>query len=234
MGGSIIFNQAPNGNAGTLWVNDSVGSSTQPLANYAKIVTPFDSTNTNVDTDTIADNIEIEVALNGGDAVVLAGVAIRLASLPPLVVDNTADTGVFDHTDGMTLREAINLANDFPGADQISFNLPAGQQTINVGQQLEITDPLTITGPGADLLTLDGQNNSRIFNITDTAGNVTLAGMTLIGGNHATGSGGAISSQAIGTLTISGSTLRGNSAANGGAIFGAEFSERWSPCLRAP
>ena len=48
--------------------------------------------------------------------------------------------------------------------------------------ELEITELLTVNGPGKDLLTIDAQQQSRIFNITAETGDFTIAGMTLTGG----------------------------------------------------
>ena len=73
------------------------------------------------------------------------------------VVSNTDDSG------RGSLRAAILLANDAPAsADTIDLTGVAGTITLTTGQ-LEITDALTITGPGADLLTLSGNDASRIF-----------------------------------------------------------------------
>src|SRR5262249_9738603 len=70
----------------------------------------------------------------------------------PLVVDSTADEDDGNYTAGdLTLREALALANAYPGADTISF-APAvfgTPQTITLGLgQLTINSDLTLTGPG--------------------------------------------------------------------------------------
>ena len=59
-----------------------------------------------------------------------------------------------------TLREAITLANATAAADTIDFAVTG---VIHIGSQLPtITAPLTINGPGAELLTIDaGQRRRR-------------------------------------------------------------------------
>jgi hypothetical protein len=73
-------------------------------------------------------------------------------------------------TDPGSLRDAILQANanaNGPGVvDVIEFQAGlAGQITLTTGE-LEITDDLIITGPGAGVLTVSGNDASRIFNMT--------------------------------------------------------------------
>ena len=99
------------------------------------------------------------------------------------------------------------------------FNSP---RTITTVGEMVINQNLTIIGPGANLLTISGNNSSRIF--SNTGFSVSLSGMTLTGGNGAgaanSGFGGAI--QSVGDLALSNLHLVGNSAgasASGGAVF---------------
>src|SRR5215213_1560085 len=93
-----------------------------------------------------------------------------------------------------SLREAVLAANTASGSDQIFF-APGLSGTITLTSgEIAITDHLVITGPGADVLTVSGNDQSRIFHIDDgTAGilNVTLFGLTLTQG-FAQGPGGAV------------------------------------------
>jgi hypothetical protein len=151
--------------------------------------------------------------------------------MPALVTVNTlADT--VDFTDGLTsLREAIFSVNLVPGADTIRFGAQltaAGNARIVIGRgELRISDHLTISGPGADLLTIDAsgsdptpdQNNadgSRVFHIDDgddsTLIGVSFSGLALTGGD-ALGRGGAILSHE--NLTLLGSAVIDNSAVSG-------------------
>jgi CSLREA domain-containing protein len=153
----------------------------------------------------------------------------RLLSASPIVVTTLADT--VDFSDGQTsLREAIFAANTVPGADTIEFapSLTAsGPARILLTQgELKIIDSLTITGPGADLLTIDASGNdptpgvadgkgSRIFNIDD--GNnanilaTQISGLTLTGGDVKTA--GAVLSRE--NLTLTNCTITGNISSPG-------------------
>ena len=127
--------------------------------------------------------------------------------------------------DGISLREAITAANATTGADTITFNsLFEIAQTISLtSSELGITDSLTITGPGQELLTIDAQQNSRVMNFTASTGDLSLGGLTLTGGQITGLDGGGIRFNSNGTLTLTSSTVSGNrsigSTAEGGGIF---------------
>ena len=168
--------------------------------------------------------------------------------LATLVVNSTADGPVNLNDSVVTLRDAIEAANNDvlvapggetgSGTDTITFDTSvfSGAQTINLTSQLPtITDSLTITGAGANLLTIDAGNGTddefdtgdgfRIFNINDgDNGNqidVTLSGLTLTGGDPSitdnSADGGAILNREI--LLLSGSVVSGNASLDGGGIY---------------
>ena len=96
----------------------------------------------------------------------------RLLSV--VTVDTELD--VVDVGDGVTsLREAISATNAMEGADAIVFDFGHdGPATILLEHgELKITEAVTITGDGPDLLTVDAQEQSRIFNITAGASKLT-------------------------------------------------------------
>jgi hypothetical protein len=83
----------------------------------------------------------------------------------------------------------------------------------------DITDPFGITDvdasrAGTDLMA----DNSRIFHDTDTVP-VEIIGLSLTGGQHINGDGGAVRSDSSGLL-IQDSVIEGNIAMRGGAVFG--------------
>ena len=162
------------------------------------------------------------------------------------IIDSDLTTG------DISLREAILLANLNPGPDTITFSsLFNTAQTIALGSQLPtITDDLTITGPGAALLTIDAGGGDdgtigngdgfRIFNIDNgdlvDRIDVTISGLTITGGDgddmggplpDTAGRGGAIRNAE--RLTIMDSVITGNAAAGdfgyGGAIYSGDLSE---------
>jgi Ca2+-binding RTX toxin-like protein len=152
----------------------------------------------------------------------------------PIVVSTTTDELDSDISAGdLSLREAIVLANSSPGVNTITFaaSTNSAEFDLTLGQ-LEISETVTITGNGSSSTIIDAQQNSRIFDITSTAGDVTLASLTLLNGrttgdntsySDTTFNGGALRSLSSGTLTISQSMISGNSTAgsyaNGGGIF---------------
>lgn len=151
-----------------------------------------------------------------------------------LVVDIAIDENDFNYSPGdLSLREALAIANGNAGViDTISFGAALNGATIvlTLGE-LPITDGVTVTGLGANLLTVDATGNdatpianegngSRVFNIDDgaagTFSTVQISGLKLIGGD-VTGAGGAILSRE--NLTLTAVTLDANHATTqGGGI----------------
>ena len=124
-------------------------------------------------------------------------------------VTNLHDTGAG------SLREAVTAANANPGADAIDF-ATTGTIALTSGQ-LDVTDSLTINGPGAGALTVSGERGSRVFAI---AGNptVVIAGLTVANGWTSDSPGGGISMTG-GTLTLDHITLSGNYAVGAPGVF---------------
>lgn len=182
----------------------------------------------------------------------LAAGTIRVIEAPSLVVTTAED--VVSENDGQTsLREAIAYAATLDGPQTITFsdNTVGGavnfhdgnSRTITLGgTQLTVSSDLTIEGPGADLLTISANQQSRVFQFTATSTS-TLSGLTIshgqtstdgagihnnfgnvtinhcvISGNSTTTNGGGIMNTR-GQLTISNSTISGNSAFLGAGIF---------------
>src|SRR6187397_2300382 len=72
-------------------------------------------------------------------------------------VTNLLDTGAG------SLRAAVVDANSNPGADTIDFAV-TGTIGLTSGE-LDITDSVTINGPGASAMTVSGSGMSRVFGI---------------------------------------------------------------------
>ena len=87
----------------------------------------------------------------------------------------------------LSLREAIELTNAISGADSIVFSADLAGTTITLtGGELPITDDLTITGLGADQLTISANHASRIFHVDSVASddrNVLIRGLSLEDGS---------------------------------------------------
>ena len=88
------------------------------------------------------------------------------------VVTSTGDSGAG------TLRKAVT---DAVSGDFIVFNVTLPATITLTSGEIALNKDLTILGPGADQLTLDGNGSSRLFNITET---VTIEGLTITNGSH--------------------------------------------------
>src|SRR5207253_2796041 len=105
-------------------------------------------------------------------------------------------TTLVDETDGrdttLSLREAIESANADPGGDIIQFKSGL-TGTINLVGQLSLRKSMTITGPGASLITVAGNHtNFSVFFVTDLTTflkNITISGLTITGGSQTVGGG---------------------------------------------
>lgn len=167
-----------------------------------------------------------------------------------IVVNTAADSGVG------SLRQAILNANAIPGADTITFDpvFFATAKTITLtGGELLIADPVTITGPGAALATIHGNDTHRVFDLNGPGTiDVFLSGLTITHGkttggafgagilnqaenltltnsvvsnNSADGAGGGVSNYGGGMLVVDHCTISGNqSNFNGGGLDGNSFA----------
>ena len=103
----------------------------------------------------------------------------HVARADTYTVTNTNDSGAG------SLRQAILDAESHGGADEIEFSV-AG--TITLASALpSITEDLTITGPGANVLAVSGDDSYRVFAIT--GGTVSISGLTITEGYPDTAAG---------------------------------------------
>jgi hypothetical protein len=141
----------------------------------------------------------------------------------PLTVTSLADDGGSGE-----LRTAISAANLTAGAT-ITFK-PGLSGTITLTDNLPyIQSAMTVAGPGAQVIAIDGAGRYRPFTIN--ASSVTISGLTIRNGNSQSapdgGGGGAIDSgylSAGSTVTVANCTLSHNTTAgDGGAIQSVTF-----------
>jgi CSLREA domain-containing protein len=134
---------------------------------------------------------------------------------PTFVVTTTAD-----HDDGVcasndcTLREAINAANAASAASTITFAANVtGSITLSLGS-LNVNRSTTIIGPGARLLSVNGNASYRIFYFS--GGTSAISGLTITNGAVIGPPGGAVTAAPAifnqGTLTVNDCTISGNQA----------------------
>jgi hypothetical protein len=130
----------------------------------------------------------------------------------PSTVTNLNDSGAG------SLRYAVATAQ---AGGTVDFQ-PGLSGTITLtSATLTIDHSLTITGPGAKALVVNGNQQFMVFQVSAGV-TATLAGLSIVSGNgtsHQQTDGGGISNQ--GTLTVTGCTISGSYAGYGGGIFNA-------------
>ncbi|MFM8273119.1 MAG: choice-of-anchor Q domain-containing protein [Gemmata sp.] len=124
-----------------------------------------------------------------------------------LVVTSSADAGAG------TLRQAV--ADAAPAGDVITFAPALNGQTVQLSTRVVLDKSLTISGPGAGLLAVGGQQRSGLFAVAG-APRVSITGLTLTGG--AAQSAAAVDNPS-GTLRLSNCTVASNTAiSSAGAV----------------
>ncbi len=156
------------------------------------------------------------------------------------LADVVADDGV------VTLREALQAANTNTAVtadvlagsdgevDRITFDVPALQAEVGPGNPLVIaldgtaltvSDGLELSGPGADVLTVDAAGKSGVFAISGERA-VALSGLSIINGNSTYGGGLHIGAAQTALTDL---TIRGCRASlGGGGLYNASRSLRLS------
>jgi hypothetical protein len=162
-------------------------------------------------------------------ATISAGALLGISSTAGAAVfqvDNKTDSGALSACTGAagdcSLRGAVTAANTGGGPiDNVTFKSGLSGQITLTGGELLVTDGTYFLGPGANVLTISGDNASRIF-LTDptTPGQpVGIYHLRLINGHPSSGNGGAVNNQDA-LLKIVGSVISGNTApAKGGGVF---------------
>ena len=141
------------------------------------------------------------------------------AEATTITVTSTADAGGTCPGANCTLRQAIATA--VSGAT-INFSLPANSPITLTSGDLMINNNLTISGPGANLLTVQrsaAAGELHIFRIGAGPFNVIISGLTIANGNASSGLGGGIYNTSTGTVTIIKSIISGTTSGGGIASF---------------
>jgi hypothetical protein len=115
-----------------------------------------------------------------------------------ILVTNTNDSG------SGSLRNALSIAND---GDTIDATGVSGTILLTSGE-LQINHNVTINGPGAGNLAVNGNAASRVFE--NFASNVTISGLTITNGHPADNNGGGGILNHGGLTLISTSILSNN------------------------
>jgi hypothetical protein len=131
--------------------------------------------------------------------------AFRLMGTDTFVVTNVSDAGPG------SLRQALADASD---GDAIRFDPALNGQTITLTSgQLSVNENVTVSGPGAGQLSVNGNAAGRVFHIS-AGKTVTISGLTITNGSAPSSWGGGIDNDHA-TLTLSNCTISGNAADQG-------------------
>jgi CSLREA domain-containing protein len=132
--------------------------------------------------------------------------------------DGICDTDSGTAGDQCSLRAAIEEANALSSCGTITIDATSQSGTIalTLGELL-VDHDVNINGQGANLLAVDGGNDSRVFEIA-TGRTVSISGLTVTNGNNG-GNGGGILNGTGSTLTLTNTTVSGNTADGGGGIY---------------
>jgi hypothetical protein len=156
-------------------------------------------------------------ALTAGSAALAATAGLVATAAPAgaatFTVSNLDDAGAG------SLRQAVLDANAAGGADEVVF-ADGLTGTITLESQIDVTDDLTITGPGAGVITVSGGGDSRIF---ESSAPFTVRGLTFADAGPDTGgcgndSGGAIRAREA-PLEVADSVFSGNSGGYGASVY---------------
>ena len=104
-----------------------------------------------------------------------------------------------------SLRAALVLADGHPGHNTIVFHLLAppahSENIINLASELATDGNVTIAGPGAGRLIINGAGASRVLLIDNTTSAadspVTVSGLSIVNGSATTNGGGILSYESL-------------------------------------
>jgi hypothetical protein len=155
--------------------------------------------------------------------------AVAATSAAAAIGASGADAATFnvtnlDDTGAGSLRNAITQANADPAADTITFQSGLSG-TIPVNGEMTISEDLTIQGPGASTITLDGGGNDRIIEATSQK-DVSISGLTFTHGSVGTGADGGALYFSGGSASLDDVVVTNSDARRGGGVFfnGNDFS----------
>src|SRR5262249_543926 len=127
-----------------------------------------------------------------------------------ITVNSTSDPTESGKT---TLRDALAAASD---GDTINFSVTTPAAITLTSGQLVVSSSVTVSGPGANLLTVDANHASRVLSVNSGL-SVTISGLTITKGLLSQNGGGIFNSRS--TLIVSNCTIIGSFGTRGGGIF---------------
>ena len=161
-----------------------------------------------------------KAALGAGAALGATVLFAPSANADQFTVNTLADGPTSGPGHNGTLRDALYDADNTQGHDVVSFD-PALNGTITLTEgQLRLYEDTEIVGPGRDVITVSGADQSRVFYMSPGSNPPSvISGLTITGGNSGDANGGGIFVY-NGNLELDDVLVTGNTTiANGGGIF---------------
>jgi CSLREA domain-containing protein len=162
-------------------------------------------------------------------ATVLFAPAAEAATFTVTTLADTDDGALCDAD--CSLREAAAATNTTAGADEIVFasGLTGTIALTDDDGEIPLRESVTVTGPGADVLTVSGNDSSRIFYANTTVHGapydpVSISGLTLTRAFDG-GRGGAVYARFT-NVTLDGLVITDNYGGGGGGVYsgGGQFA----------
>lgn len=129
----------------------------------------------------------------------------------PFTVSTLSDSGAG------SLRAAITSAESAGGTQTINFTSGLTGTIVLASALPNLTGNLTIDGPGASVITIQGAENNSVFTV-NSGQTVLLENLTVTGGGSFSDSGGGVANNG-GNVTLQGDVISGNLAQYGGGVF---------------
>ena len=152
-------------------------------------------------------------------------IAVEQAAPIVLTVTTTADQNDGSATNGLSLRDAILIANSDTANKYIinltggaTYKLTAFSLTDTLGGDLDVLGNVTIQSTGTQPATIDASgltNPDRVFQVS----NYLNLGNIVVTGGSTTAVGGGIYIKQNATASLFNTTVKNNSAGGGGGIF---------------
>lgn len=164
--------------------------------------------------DTPAGDATIRFTLSDGSASTNADVTVTSNTI---YVTNTSDVFTIDPSDGVGLREAVDIAwNDMTETQTIVFSSALAGQTITLGSTLRFYEDISVNADAASGLTIGGGtvdlNGGSVVTLINGSGDTTTISSVI-------SNDGSIVKSGAGTLTLSGlNTFSGTTTVAGGTL----------------
>jgi Ca2+-binding RTX toxin-like protein len=149
----------------------------------------------------------------GSAGVLGISLLVLLAFAAPAKAADFTVTNLNDSGPG-SLRQALADASASGESDRVLFASGLTGTVTLTSAELQIPGGTEIIGPGANLLTVSGGGQFRVFHITNSAPLITISGLTVANGMNSPGGAGITGN---GPLNLSGLVVRNNTVTGAGA-----------------